>query len=56
MSDDEKEEPGILDKALNYVRGKAAAADQVKNRKHLATPNVDPDKAKEVEDSFKKAF
>lgn len=48
------EEPGILDKALNYVRGRASAS--TKKPKPTPKPPIDEDKAKEVEDSFKNAF
>lgn len=52
MADEEKE-PGLLDKALDYVRGKSYAKPPDKNKKPFM--QQDPDKVKSFQDSFRKA-
>lgn len=52
---DSDEEPGLLQKSLDYLRGKAAAS-TTKKPKSTPSPDIDPDKAKQVEDSFKSVF
>lgn len=53
QKDDESE--GYMGKALDYLRGSAAASTK-KQPKPTPKPPIDEDKAKEVEDSFKNAF
>lgn len=54
MEDDkDQEEPGLIDKALSYVRGRASA-DQFKKLKPNPSPKTDPDKFKDFQKSFKR--